>query len=310
MLYLTTQIVLCLALATLLGLVIGWWLHALTRRSQEGPLRQENEQLAERVDLTRRERDRLIDQRHELEQERDAMRQQILNLTATNPGGHASVEIGSVSRVDVDSADLSDHLPASEPSQTTWEFKARTTSNVAAFDVADFEQRREPTVVAPPPGAAPVPPQPETEAEAVVPQPETESASGHAIEQIEGVGKGYGKRLRALGIDTTDDLLLQCRTADGRSRITEHLALEEFVVRKWANMADFMRIPGVSGQIAGLLDRAGATSLGELATRHPHPLATRLAELAVQEASTVRPPSTGEVRAWIEIAKHLLRQTT
>ncbi|MGF1643865.1 MAG: DUF4332 domain-containing protein [Thiotrichales bacterium] len=294
MLYLITQIVLCLALAALLGFLIGWWLHAVIRRDREAPLRHERDDLAEQVATLRQARDAAVAQHRELEHERDAMRQQILSFAAITPEptprNHAAIN----PRVDVASAELIDEAQATGPDTTRWEQKTRTISNVAEFDVTEFESLNSTPSVEPEP-------------QPIAATPGTAETTAHAIEHIDGVGKGYGKRLRALGIGTTDELLARCHSGDDRNQIAEHLGLDEFVVRKWSAMADFMRIPGVTGQIAGLMDRAGVTSLGELAARHAHPLATRMAELAAQEAWETRPPSTGEVRAWIEIAKHLIR---
>ena len=88
--------------------------------------------------------------------------------------------------------------------------------------------------------------------------------SSYDVEEIEGIGKSYGKKLRDLGISTTEQLLNQCCNLDGRIYVAEQIGIEDFVVQKWASMADLMRINGIEGQFSELMVYAGIDSTQDL----------------------------------------------
>jgi len=79
--------------------------------------------------------------------------------------------------------------------------------------------------------------------------------SGTPVESIEGIGEGFGKRLRADGIDTTEKLLELCGSDEGVARVCKCVDLDENTVRNWGTMADLSRIKGLGGQWAEILRR-------------------------------------------------------
>lgn len=88
--------------------------------------------------------------------------------------------------------------------------------------------------------------------------------SSFDIEEIEGIGKNYGGKLREVGITTTQQLLNKCCDLDGRIEIANHIGIEDFVIQKWASMADLMRVSEIEGQFAELMAYAGIDSVQAL----------------------------------------------
>ena len=66
--------------------------------------------------------------------------------------------------------------------------------------------------------------------------------TSYEIEEVEGIGKNYGKKLRDIGLTTTQQLLDKCCTMDGRIEVANHIGIEDFVIHKWASMSDLMRV--------------------------------------------------------------------
>ena len=130
-------------------------------------------------------------------------------------------------------------------------------------------------------------------------------ARGTPIEKIEGIGEGFGSRLRADGIDTTEKLLDVCRTDDGVATVCQCVDLDENTVRNWATMADLMRINGLGGQWAELMWRAGVKSVQDLATRDVAPLRARFREVNEAEHRVAELPGEKRVTRFNDEAGHL-----
>ena len=128
---------------------------------------------------------------------------------------------------------------------------------------------------------------------------------GTAIEKIEGIGEGFGSRLRADGIDSTEKLLDLCRTDEGVARVCKCVDLDENTVRNWGTMADLMRIKGLGGQWAELMWRAGVTSVQDLAKREVAPLRAKFREVNEAEHRVAELPGENRVTRFIEEAGRL-----
>jgi predicted flap endonuclease-1-like 5' DNA nuclease len=128
---------------------------------------------------------------------------------------------------------------------------------------------------------------------------------GTPVEKIEGIGTGFGQRLREDGIDTTEKLLEACTTSEGVSRICECVDLDEDTVRNWGAMADLMRINGLGGQWAELMWRAGVMSVQDLASEEVAPLRARFREVNEREHRVAELPGENRVTKFIEQAKEL-----
>ena len=125
------------------------------------------------------------------------------------------------------------------------------------------------------------------------------------IEEIEGIGPAYGKKLGLAGIGDTNKLLELCCDKKGRKAIAEKTGLSEKQLLSWANMADLFRIKGIGPEFAELLEASGVDTVKELATRNAANLATKMAEVNGEKKLTRTVPSEKVVTGWIEQAKSL-----
>ena len=126
------------------------------------------------------------------------------------------------------------------------------------------------------------------------------------IEEVEGIGGEIGAKLRAVGIATTDDLLMAGASSSGRDKVESMTGISGKLILKWVNHVDLMRIPGVGSEYSDLLEAAGVDSPAELARRNAANLAQTFAELDAARPNTVRRvPSQATVEEWIAAAKNM-----
>ncbi len=127
----------------------------------------------------------------------------------------------------------------------------------------------------------------------------------YRIEEIEGIGTSYARKLEAAGVKTTDDLLAKASTKKGREALAEETGISEKLILKWANHADLFRIKGVAGQFAELLEAAGVDTVKELRHRVPANLHTKLVEVNEDRNLCNRVPSEAEITRMVEQAKEM-----
>ena len=127
----------------------------------------------------------------------------------------------------------------------------------------------------------------------------------YKVEQIEGVGAVYGEKLNAVGIKTTDELLAKCATPKGRKELEEASGIAGALILKWANHADLMRINGVAGQFAELLEAAGVDTVKELKHRVPANLLSKMEEVNAKKNLVNRVPGLPEIEKMVQQAKEL-----
>ena len=127
----------------------------------------------------------------------------------------------------------------------------------------------------------------------------------YPIEEIEGIGPVYGKKLAAAGITTTNKLLECCASAKGRREIAGKTGLDDGQLLKWANLADLMRISGIGKQFSELLEAAGVDTVKELRNRRPDNLAAKMKEVNTAKKLTRSTPSEKQVARWVDQAKSL-----
>jgi len=96
----------------------------------------------------------------------------------------------------------------------------------------------------------------------------------YPISEIEGLPVFSAAKLKAEGIRTTAGLLEAARTVKGRKTLSAKTGISEQQLLEWANVSDYMRIPGMGKAKIGLVRAAGVTTVRELACRN----ATRLAQ--------------------------------
>ena len=125
------------------------------------------------------------------------------------------------------------------------------------------------------------------------------------IEDIEGIGPAFGKKLRAAGVSTIKELLEAAKTADGRTALAEQTKLKEESILTWASHADLLRVPGIDPQFAELLAASGVDSPAELAGRDAANLTAKLAEVEAEKNLVPELPDEATVAAWVEAASAL-----
>lgn len=127
----------------------------------------------------------------------------------------------------------------------------------------------------------------------------------YKIDQIEGIGEVYAAKLQEDGIKTTDDLLEKCATKKGRTSVAEETGISEKLILKWTNHADLMRIKGIAGQFAELLEAGGVDTVKEFRHRVAANLQPKLVEINDEKNLCGRVPSVSELEKMIEEAKTL-----
>jgi hypothetical protein len=112
-------------------------------------------------------------------------------------------------------------------------------------------------------------------------------------------------KLKSLGIRTTDALLKAARTVKGRRALAAKTGISEQQLLEWANVADYMRIPGMGKAKVGLVRAAGVTTVRELALRNPERLARNIKEVNTRRKLVRVLPSQRSVEQLIARARNL-----
>ncbi|MBI4857829.1 MAG: DUF4332 domain-containing protein [Acetobacterium woodii] len=127
---------------------------------------------------------------------------------------------------------------------------------------------------------------------------------------IEGIGEAYELKLEAAGVNSIEALLEACTTKKGRSQLAEKTGISEKLILKWANHADLIRIKGIGGEYAELLEAAGVDTVPELATRKAENLFKKLQEINDAKELVRKLPTQAQVEDWITQAAALPRVLT
>ncbi len=127
----------------------------------------------------------------------------------------------------------------------------------------------------------------------------------YPITDIEGIDDDVAKTLKSAGIRSTAKLLETARTVKGRKILSEKTGFAEKQLLCWANVADRMRIKGISREYAELLQAAGVDTVKELRYRSPVNLAKAMAEANKKHKMVRMLPSEKVVWRWIENAQKL-----
>jgi predicted flap endonuclease-1-like 5' DNA nuclease len=128
---------------------------------------------------------------------------------------------------------------------------------------------------------------------------------GYQIIDIEGIGPAFTKKLKAIGINRTDQLLERGKTPKGRKELAAQSGIDEKKILKWCNMADLMRIKGVAEEYSELLEAAGVDTVKELRNRKAGNLAMALKEANAKKKLVRLVPGEKSVSKWVAEAKTL-----
>jgi predicted flap endonuclease-1-like 5' DNA nuclease len=130
------------------------------------------------------------------------------------------------------------------------------------------------------------------------------------LEQVEGIGPVYAGKLREAGIATTEALLQECASPQGRKALAEKADISPKLILRWANNADLFRIKGIGQEYADLLEAAGVDTVPELAQRNPENLHQKMLKVNEEKKLSRKPPGQAQVSEWVEQAKQLPRVLT
>jgi len=123
---------------------------------------------------------------------------------------------------------------------------------------------------------------------------------------IEGIGPVYAEKLKQAGAKTTKDLLKLAKTPEDRKKLADSTGIDEHLILKWANHADLMRIKGIGGEFAELLEKIGVDTVKELAVRNADKLYEAVEKFDLTTSPIVRrKPSKARIVGWIKQAKRL-----
>ena len=93
---------------------------------------------------------------------------------------------------------------------------------------------------------------------------------------------------------------------EDRKKLAESTGIDEHMILKWANHADLMRIKGIRGQFAELLEKVGVDTVKELANRNADNLYEAVKKFDLTILPIVRrKPGKASIVAWIKQAKRL-----
>lgn len=126
-----------------------------------------------------------------------------------------------------------------------------------------------------------------------------------SVLNIEGIGPVYAEKLIAANIKTTQALLKEGGTKQGRKRLADATGIDEKRILRWVNMADLFRVKGIAEEYSDLLEAAGVDTVKELGTRKPDNLHAKLIEVNADKKLVRQLPTLKKVTNWVMQAKDL-----
>lgn len=127
------------------------------------------------------------------------------------------------------------------------------------------------------------------------------------LEEIEGIGPVFAKRLRGTGVRSIKGLLEKGMNPNGRRQIASAVHTTPGMVLEWVNRADLFRVKGVGEQYSDLLEKSGVDTVVELAKRQPAALYNSLMKVNQSKNLVGKPPTEKQVAGWVKNAKTLKR---
>jgi predicted flap endonuclease-1-like 5' DNA nuclease len=131
-----------------------------------------------------------------------------------------------------------------------------------------------------------------------------------SIIDVEGIGPAYKKKLKGIGISTTDGLLEAGATPKGRKELAEKTGIGDALILEWVNLADLYRIKGVGSEYSDLLEEAGVDTVVELSKRVAKHLFEKMVETNVKKKLVRKLPTEAQIADWVDQAKKLPRKVS
>jgi predicted flap endonuclease-1-like 5' DNA nuclease len=131
-----------------------------------------------------------------------------------------------------------------------------------------------------------------------------------SIIDVEGIGPAFKKKLKAVGISTTETLLEVGGTPRGRKELSDKTGISDALILEWVNLADLFRIKGVGSEYSDLLEEAGVDTLVELSKRVGKNLLEKMVEVNGKKKLVRKMPTEAQVSEWVAQAKKLPRKVS
>lgn len=131
-----------------------------------------------------------------------------------------------------------------------------------------------------------------------------------SIIDVEGIGPAYKKKLKAVGVSTTDKLLEVGGTPKGRKELSEKTGIGDALILEWVNLSDLFRVKGVGSEYSDLLEEAGVDTIVELSKRVGKNLFEKMVEINDQKKLVRKMPTEAQVTDWVAQAKKLPRKVS
>jgi predicted RecB family nuclease len=132
----------------------------------------------------------------------------------------------------------------------------------------------------------------------------------YPLSELEGMTAFNASKLKSVGIRTTEALLEAAQSVKGRKALAAKTGIGEQQLLEWANVCDYMRIPGMGRAKVGLVRAAGVTTIRELALRNPARLAQNMKEVNTKRKLVRVLPSEKSVQQLIVEARKLQPKIT
>lgn len=131
-----------------------------------------------------------------------------------------------------------------------------------------------------------------------------------SIIDIEGIGPAYKKKLKAVGVHTTETLLEVGGTPKGRKELAEKTGIGDALILEWVNLSDLYRVKGVGSEYSDLLEEAGVDTVVELSKRVGKNLFEKMVEVNEKKKLVRKMPTEAQVTDWVAQAKKLPRKVS
>jgi len=106
-----------------------------------------------------------------------------------------------------------------------------------------------------------------------------QNSSASLRAEIEGINRETAALLKSVGIRSSNGLLEAARTSRARKALAAETGLSEKQLLRWVNLADCMRVRGISREYADLLRASGVDTVKALKYRNPAKLAESMATI-------------------------------
>ncbi len=127
------------------------------------------------------------------------------------------------------------------------------------------------------------------------------------LSMIQGIGEAYEIKLKEAGINSVEMLLEASSLKKSRSELAKKTGITEKLILKWANHADLIRVKGIGGDYAELLEAAGVDTIPELAKRKPDNLLAKMLEVNEAQKIVKKMPTQKQVEDWVRQAAEMPR---